>query len=106
MWKIIIFLVLTLALPSIAKEVWGVGKVKTYYRAGNFWTGTPTMAYIEVVNDYEYVYYIVPDAESPLLNYMDRWIKFSGRAYKDSTTLKDGGLPHWFIKNILFEPRR
>lgn len=92
-----LFFILALFVLPFAKEVSGVGVVKAYYRSGNIFTGMPTMAYIECIADGTYAYYIIPDLTTSLLRSIDKTIIFNGKAYKDSTTLKDGGLPHWFI---------
>ena len=97
MWKVLILFVLSLFLVSIAREVSSVGKVKAYYRKGDIWKGTPTLVYIEVINDVDYAYYVIPDTTSPLLRYVGKDILFSGRVWVDSTYLKDGGLKHLFI---------
>jgi hypothetical protein len=104
MWKILIIFVLSLLISAQAKEVASSGKVTAYYN--RTLKGNPYMVCLAVISDTEYFYYIVPDTNSPLLNYVGKYVKFSGNIYRDSTTLKDGGLPHWLIKNVTFELKK
>ena len=66
---------------SEVKEVRTVGIVQVSDRQGNLFTGQPIQLMVSVINDSEYVYYVIEKPDDIFFKNIGKRVEFSGKAY-------------------------